>query len=93
MTRRIEYTTKFRKDFKRYLNQPAKKQKILATIKLLADGLEIPSVMRPHKLIGNYAGCMELHIEGDLLLIWMELLDDEVELIRLIRLGSHSDLF
>ena len=55
--------------------------------------MEIPIEMRPHKLIGNYEGCMELHIEGDLLLIWIEQISAEDELIVLSRLGSHADLF
>ena len=49
--------------------------------------------MRPHKLIGDYAGYMELHIEGDLLLIWIELNANNEEIIRLSRIGSHSELF
>ena len=36
---------------------------------------------------------MELHIEGDLLLIWIEQISAEEELIVLSRLGSHADLF
>jgi mRNA interferase YafQ len=33
---------------------------------------------------------MECHIEGDFLLIW---LDDENNIIEILRLGSHSELF
>ena len=39
-------------------------------------------------LKGQYKGCMECHIEGDFLLIWI----DE-DAISLVRLGSHSELF
>lgn len=53
--------------------------------------------MRPHKLIGDYAGHMELHmeldIEGDLLLIWLEEDGSGELIIHLVRLGSHSELF
>ena len=52
--------------------QPDKIQKILAVVKLLEKGgvSEIPKKMKPHMLIGQYQGCLECHIEGDLLLIW-----------------------
>lgn len=41
-------------------------------------------------LTGDYNGCMECHIQGDFLLIWI---DQETNEIDLIRLGSHSELF
>lgn len=44
----------------------------------------------PHKLHGEYNGCMECHINGDFLLIWF---DEANDIIELIRLGSHSELF
>ena len=50
----------------------------------------IPEAYRPHMLHGEYKGCMECHIEGDFLLIWI---DEETETIELVRLGSHSELF
>ena len=34
-----------------------------------------------------------MHIEGDLLLIWLEKTSDDELCIFLVRLGSHSDLF
>ena len=73
--------------------QPDKIQKILAVVKLLEKGgvSEIPKKMKPHMLIGQYQGCLECHIEGDLLLIWQQ--DDEEMVIVLERLGSHSELF
>ncbi len=41
-------------------------------------------------LIGEYAGHMECHIKGDYLLIW---LDEANNIVKLVRLGSHSELF
>ena len=81
---------KFRKDLKRYLNQPSKLEKLYAIVDLLKRGEKIPQENKPHMLSGKYAGHMECHIEGDFLLIWI---DEETNLIKLIRLGSHSDLF
>lgn len=90
MKKTIEYSNQFRKDFKKYANNPKKVSKILEVIKLLENDEEIPQNMRPHKLIGNYAGNLELHIEGDLLLVWQ---DKSKNTIKLVRLGSHSELF
>ena len=44
----------------------------------------------PHMLHGEYKGCMECHIQGDFLLIWFDKVNDIIELVRL---GSHSELF
>ena len=55
---------------------------------MLENEIPIPNEYKPHPLTGDYAGCMECHIEGDFLLIWIDH-DD----IYLVRLGSHSELF
>lgn len=65
-------------------------ESLTAVVSLLENGLPIPAVMRPHKLVGNYRGCMECHIENDTLLIWI---DFNVNMIKLLRFGSHSELF
>ncbi len=93
MTRRIEFTSKFKKDIKRLRNNEAKLSKVANVIELLAQGEDIPASMKPHKLIGNYAGHLELHVEGDLLLIWVEKTELGDMTIYLVRLGSHSELF
>ena len=93
MTRRIEFTSKFKKDLKRLRNNEAKLSKVANVIELLAQGEDIPASMKPHQLIGNYAGHLELHVEGDLLLIWLEKTELGDMTIYLVRLGSHSELF
>ena len=93
MTRRIEFTSKFKKDIKRLRNNEAKLSKVANVIELLAQGEDIPASMKPHKLIGNDAGHLELHVEGDLLLIWLEKTELGDMTIYLVRLGSHSELF
>ena len=44
----------------------------------------------PHPLSGKYKGCLKCHINGDFLLIWY---DKNTNVIELVRLGSHSELF
>jgi len=50
----------------------------------------IPAEYRPHFLSGKYRGFMECHVEGDLLLIW---LNEAGDVIDLVRFGTHSELF
>jgi mRNA interferase YafQ len=83
-------TGKFKKDFKKYRNMPSKVEKIYAVLNMLKEGIKLPKEYKPHVLTGDYTGYMECHIESDLLLIW---LDMEENIIKLIRLGSHSELF
>lgn len=80
----------FKKDLKRYLNQPKKLKKLYDLVEKMRKGEPVPKEYKPHMLISDYAGHMECHIEGDFLLIWI---DQTTELIKLVRLGSHSELF
>lgn len=82
--------TASKKDIKRYANQPSKLRKLYDLVDKLRNGEPIPKEYRPHMLIGDYIGHMECHIEGDFLLIWI---DKASNVIKLIRLGSHSELF
>ena len=66
---------------------------IFGVIELLkTNGFDaIPKNMKPHKLIGNYKGCLECHIMPDLLIIWEQ--DDAEKEIYLLDIDSHSELF
>lgn len=65
-------------------------ERLLELIRMLEAEIELPEKYKLHRLIGEYKGCWECHIEGDYLLIWM---DESAQIIRLLRLGSHSELF
>lgn len=86
----LKVTSQFKKDLKRIQNNPTKIKHLKEVLQFLERNGFIPDQYKPHRLIGNYAGFMECHVENDLLLIW---LDPEEEVIKLVRLGSHSDLF
>ena len=88
--KKLKASSQYKKDYKRFRNQPKKLKKLVAVLNLLQNESPIPEEYRPHMLIGNYAGFMECHIEGDFLLIWFDPETDEVDLVRL---GSHSELF
>lgn len=86
----LRYTSKFKKDLKRFLNQPKKLEALQHVLNMLRHEIALPEKYRQHPLTGEYAGCMECHIEGDFLLIWY---DEESNSLALLRLGSHSELF
>lgn len=88
--KRIFPSGQYKKDYKRYRNQPKKVAALKEVIDLLANEMPIPSQYQPHVLHGNYKNCMECHIQGDFLLIWF---DQTMDVIELVRLGSHSELF
>lgn len=86
-------TSIYKKELKKYKKQPKKFDKIKKIVQILMEkGSEgIPFDRYPHLLTGNYKGCMECHIEPDLLLIWKQY--EEEKLITLNRVGTHSELF
>lgn len=88
--RNLKQTSQFKKDLKRIQNNPKKIASLQIVLELLQTTGTVPQEYKPHLLIGDYKGYMECHVENDLLLIWF---DESKELIKLIRLGTHSELF
>ena len=92
MSYEIAYTKSFRKSLKRLAHSSAIE---LAAIGKVIDVLTLSGILpiqfRDHALKGNYAGCRECHIKGDLLLIYE--IDDKLKLITLVEISSHSELF
>ncbi len=86
----LKITSQFKKDLKRYRHNTSLIDKLELILNKLVNGEEIPKENSPHPLTGNYRGHMECHIESDTLLIWW---DKEKGIIKLVRLGSHSELF
>ena len=88
--KQFKTSTQYRKDLKRYKNKPAKLEALKEVLTLLKYEQPIPAEYSPHMLSGNYKGCMECHVGSDFLLIWI---DEQSDIIELVRLGSHSELF
>lgn len=86
----LKLTSQFKKDLKRYKHKKDIIDKLETILNLLGQGLPIPEESRPHLLVGNYKGYMECHVENDTLLI---LWDKEAGVIKLVRFGTHSELF
>jgi len=83
------YTKQFERDLKRMLKRGKDKEKIKTVIGLLVQEEQLPQSCRNHKLVGNYQGRRDCHIEPGWLLIYKPLEQG----IIFERTGSHSDLF
>lgn len=87
----VKFTSQFKKDVKLAKKQGKDIDKLLEAVEKLANGDTLDAKYRDHTLTGDYDGCRECHIEPDWLLIY-EIYNDVIVLM-LYRLGSHSDLF
>lgn len=87
--REIVPTSQFKRDYKRRSRESGLDDLLTTVIDKLVAGDSLPAKFRDHTLKGGYAGCRECHLKPDLLLIYVQTEDE----VRLIRLGSHSDLF
>ena len=87
----IEYTGRFKKDYKLAVKRGRKETLIQYVISLIANGTQLSATYKPHKLTGEYKDCWECHIQPDWLLIWR--INVNSNTLILIRTGTHSDLF
>ena len=87
----IRFTGQFKKDLKLAKKQGKNLDKLFDVVERLANGEVLEAKYRDHDLSGDYKGCRECHIDPDWLLIY-EIFDDVLVLL-LNRVGSHSELF
>jgi len=85
----IKTTNTFEKDAIKMRKRGKDIGKLEYIVSILAEERTLPAKYRNHKLIGNYQGLMECHVEPDWLLIY-EIGDNT---LYLVRTGTHSDLF
>ena len=83
------FTRQFEKDVKRMKRRGKDMEKIKIVIRSLIAEETLDPIHRDHKLIGNWQGRRECHIESDWLLIY-KIIEDQ---IIFERTGTHSDLF
>ena len=91
--RRIERTTDFRRDFKR--EKAGRHRRVLdalvmGAVTLLADDKPLPPANEDHPLTGDWKDHRDCHLKPDLVLIYRK---PSAEVLQLVRLGSHSELF
>lgn len=91
MKYRIEVTRQYLRDLKLARRRNLDESKLNAIILKLCNGESLPAKNRDHALTGDYRGYRECHISPDWLLIYS--LSDVLKVVKLVRTGSHSDLF
>lgn len=83
------YSRQFNRDIKRMKRREKNPEKLKIIIRSLISEEPLDPIHRDHKLIGNWHGRRECHIESDWLLIYKT----ETDRIMFERTGTHSDLF
>ncbi|MCK5356010.1 MAG: type II toxin-antitoxin system YafQ family toxin [Methyloprofundus sp.] len=83
------YTHQFAKDVKKSQKRGKNLEKFKIIAATLISGETLDEIHKDHKLIGNYVGRRECHIESDWLLVYKIA---ETQII-FERMGTHSDLF
>lgn len=88
-----KFTGRFKKDYKLALSRGCNPDKLAEVIALLCSEQPLPEVYQDHALLNsrNYKGMRECHIQPDWLLIYKVIKQELI--LKLIRTGSHSDLF
>jgi mRNA interferase YafQ len=91
--RTIERSSLFRRDYKREVrgrHRATLDDDLMAILAALANDKRLEPRHRDHDLSGDWSGYRECRVKPDLLLIYRKTDED---LLRLARLGSHSELF
>ena len=83
------YTRQFERDIKLMKRRGKNLEKLKIIIRALISEEPLDLIHRDHKLIGNWQGRRECHIEVDWLLIYKT----DIDRIVFERTGTHSELF
>ena len=88
-----EFSGQFKKDYKLAVKRGCDPKKLEEVISLLCSETPLPEKYRDHALTNsrNYKDMRESHIQPDWLLVYKVV--QGMLILKLIRTGSHSDLF
>lgn len=87
------FTNQFKRDYKLAVKRGFDPKKLHTVVQLLCQQEPLPAAYRDHALVSSkhYEGMRECHIQPDWLQVYQ--VEQEALLLKLIRTGSHSDLF
>jgi mRNA interferase YafQ len=88
---RISSGKRFRKDVEVMRRRGKDLRKLRRRLELLISGDPLPSNYRDHPLRGTFQDARDSHLEPDWLVIYVH--EPKTDEIRLIRTGTHQDLF
>jgi mRNA interferase YafQ len=93
--RTIDWTRQFKRDYKKVQSTPRYRSDLETLLPALLSNLVADQELNPkfkdHALTGEMAGFCECHLRPDLLLVYAKAEDPPS--LKLMRLGSHSELF
>lgn len=90
---KLEFTGRFKKDYKTMIKRGVNPKKLEELLVLLCNEQTLLESYRDHNLVNsrNYKDMRECHIEPDWLLVY-QIVNDTL-ILKLIRTGIYSDLF
>lgn len=88
-----QFTGQFKRDYKAAIKRSCDPHKLEAVVSILCQEAPLPESCRDHILVNSrdYKDMRECHIQPDWLLIYQ--VKKDILVLRLIRTGSHSELF
>ena len=90
--RKIERTTRFRRDYKREARGRHRNdldERLAAIVNALAHDIPLDARRHDHALGGPWRDFRDCHVWPDLVLIYEK---PDAHILRLVRLGSHAEL-
>ena len=98
--RTIKRSSQFKADYKRELKSSHAKTidaDLRAVMALRANDSRLPELYQDHARAGNWGDARDIHIHPDLVLIYAKPVDKgkgnkDLQILRLERIGSHSEL-
>lgn len=91
MSYKVQWTSKFKKDYKLCQSRGLEINLLDEVIILLSEGKTLPQKYKDHSLFGQWKDFRECHIKPDWLLVYA--IQNDILTLTLARTGSHSDLF
>ena len=94
MKRKVVISTKFKRDLEIARKSKTFKVEVFEEVleKLISD-IPLDEKFKDHLLQGKMKKYRDCHIHPDWILIYSKMDDNEIKILELIRLGSHSNLF
>lgn len=91
MSFRVQWTSRFKKDYKLCISRGLNMSLIDDAIRILAEKGSLPAEYKEHNLTGDWQGFRECHIKPDWLMVYA--VGNNTLTLTLSRTGTHSDLF
>ena len=91
MSRKVEKSSRFKKNFKRFARSPAFCADFASLLALLVADAPLPPKYCDHALHNNWEGCRDCHVRPDVVLIYRKTADGLV--LCLLRIGGHAEVF